>query len=284
MHLISDAYDTTGPGSMSVPLAAPLYMALVHCTVNVHYNISVVYAGVAPPIGEVVDNYDWRINTSNIAVNIAVNAALMVTNHSAAVILLGEDDVHSSSVMAYDCHIDTASHHYWRWVNIKGIVGLSCHLTSIQSILIGLYTVSDHGVVTSNVRHRTGMIQRAKATGSLGRQHEVTTSTIGFVNYRHKAGVDGQVVVRSTSTTSHVLGLPYLLSSTGTSHVRGLPYLLFSTGTSHALCLSHLPPSTGTSHALCLPYLLSTGTSHVLLGSPYLLDIRRSCPHVVGNA
>jgi hypothetical protein len=64
--------------------------------------------------------------------------------------------------------------------------------------------------------------------------------------------------------------LTYLLRSTGTSHVRGLPHL----------------PSTGTSHALCLPYplTLSTGTSHVLLGSPYLLDIRRSCPHVVRNA
>jgi hypothetical protein len=199
----------------------------------------------------------------------------MVTNHSA------EDDAHSS-IMAYDCHINMASHDYWRWVNIKGIVGL-CHLTSIQSILIGLYTVSNHGVVTSDVHQRTGMIQRATTTRSLGRQHEVTTSTIGFVNYRHKAGVDGQLVVLSTSTTSHVLGLPYLLRSTGTSHALRLPYLLFSTGTSHALCLPYLLSSTGTSHALCLPYLLSTSTSHVLLGSPYLLDTRRSCTHVVGH-
>jgi hypothetical protein len=98
----------------------------------------------------------------------------------------------------------------------------------------------------------------------------VTTGTIGFVNYRHKAGVDGQLVVLSTSTTSHVLGLPYLLFCTGTSHARRLPYLLFCTGTSHARRL---------------PYLLfSTGTSHVLLGLPYLLDIRHSCRHVVGNA
>jgi hypothetical protein len=269
MHHITDAYGATGSSIMSVLL--PPYMALVHCTV-IHCNISVVYAGVAPPIGEVVDSYDRRINTSNIA----VSAYYMVTNHSA------ENDAHSS-IMAYDCHINMASHDYWRWVNIKGIVGLWCHLTSIQSILIGLYTVSNHGVVTSDVHQRTGMIQRATMARFLGRQHEVTTSTIGFVNYRHKAGVDGQLVGLSTSTTSHVLGLPYLLRSTGTSHVRGLPYLLFSTGTSHALCLSHLP-STGTSHALCLPYLLSTGTSHVLLGLPYLLDIRRSCPHVVRNA
>jgi hypothetical protein len=270
MHHISDANGATGSSIMSVLLAAPPYMALVHCTV-LHCNISVVYACVAPPIGEVVDSYDRRINTSNIA----VSAYYMVTNHSA------EDDAHSS-IMAYDCHINMVSHDYWRWVNTNGIVSL-CHLTSIQSILIGLYTVSNHGVVTSDVHQRTGMIQHATTTRSLGRQHEVTTSTI--VNYRHKAGVDGQLVVLSTSTTSHVLvRLPYLLSSTGASHARCLPYLLFSTGTSHALSLPHLP-STGTSHAPpCLPYPPSTGTSHVLLGPPYLLDIRHSCPHVVGNA
>jgi hypothetical protein len=119
MHHISDAYGATGSSIMSILLAAPpYYMALVHCTVPVlHCTVSVVYAGVAPPIGEVVDSYDRQINTSNIA----VNAAFMVTNHSAAVILLGEDGVHSR-VMAYDRHIDTASHDYWHWVNIKGIV------------------------------------------------------------------------------------------------------------------------------------------------------------------
>jgi hypothetical protein len=258
MHHITDAYGATGSSIMSILLAAPPYMALVHCTCLpvLHCTVSVVYAGVAPPIGEVVDSYDRRINTSNIAVS------------AAAVILLGEDDVHSS-VMAYDRHIDTASHDYWRWVNIKGIVDLLCNLTSMQSILVGApYTVSHHGLVTIDVQQRRTDMMRHDATKtvSLGRQHEVTTSTIGFVNYRHKAGVDGQLVVLtvSTSTTSHVLGLPYLLRSTGTSHARGLPYLLRSTGTSHARRLPYLLFSTGTNHALCLPYLLSTGTSHVL--------------------
>jgi hypothetical protein len=208
MHHITGAYGATGSSIMSVLLAAPPYMALVHGTVLPvrHCTVSVVYAGVAPPIGEVVDSYDRQINTSNIA----VNAAWMVTNHSAAVMLLGEDDAHSS-VMAYDRHIDAASHDYWRWINIKGIVDL-CNLTSMQSILVGAYTVSHHGLVTIDVHQRTDMMRHdAAKTVSLGRQHEVTTSTIGCVNYCHKAGVDGQLVVRSTSTTSHVLGLTYMM-------------------------------------------------------------------------
>ena len=218
MHHISDAYDTTGPGSMSIPLAAPPYVALVHCTVPVHCNVTVVYVVVAPPIGEVVDSYDRRINTSNIAVN-----AYMVTNHSAAVVLLGDDDAHSG-VTAYDGHIDTASHDYWCWVNIKGIIDL-CHRTNTQSILVGAYTVSSHGVVTIDIHHQwTDMMWRATTTVSLGRQYEVTTSTVGYVYYRHRAGVDGLPYLLSTGT-SHALGLTYLLSSS-TSHVLGLPYLL----------------------------------------------------------
>jgi hypothetical protein len=107
MHYIFDANGATGSSIMSVLLAAPRYMALVHCTV--HCTFSAVYAGIAPPIGEVVDSYDRRINTSNIA----VSAYYIVTNHSA------EDDAHSS-IMGYDCHFNMASHDYWRWV----IVGL----------------------------------------------------------------------------------------------------------------------------------------------------------------
>jgi hypothetical protein len=110
--------------------------------VNVHCNVTVVYAVVAPPIGEVVDSYDRRINTSNIAVS-----AYMVTNHSAIMVLLGDDD-----------------------------------------------TVINHGVAILGVHHWTDM----------------TTSTIGLDNYRHKAVVDSQLsqLIVASFSTSQVLGFP----------------------------------------------------------------------------